>query len=259
MSLSQNTRRVAVAPAVENLEDRRLFDGTLGSAQDLGTIFGVVTRNGTVSSGDVIDYYKVKLNSTGKIFARLTNLTANADLRLIKDSNNNGVAEASEVIGTSLNGGTTSEQIIKAPLAPGWYFLQVRRVAGSPSYKLTVKPDYAGQDFGSSRNLGTFTSTKTFQDRVDGDDFVDMYKIVLTSTKTVSASMTGTGDAHLELAKDMDNDGVYDNGQDFIHRSNKPNTSNENLGSFTLNAGTYYIRVFRGAADAQYNLSIKIV
>lgn len=257
---NRSTRNPAVRSnaVVEGLEGRRLFNGTLPTATDLGTLYGQVQKNDSVGANDVIDYYKVNMAYTGKLTARLTNLTANANLRIIKDANNNGVIDAGEVKGTSANAGTNNEQLILAPVGPGAFFVEVKRIAGAPAYKLTVKTDYAGQTFAGSHNLGTFTGTKTRKDRVDSEDPVDFYKVVLTSTKTISATMTGTGDAHLELSKDFDNDGVYDDGQDFIHRSNNAGTSNENLGSFTLGPGTYFIRVFRGAADAQYTVNIKV-
>jgi hypothetical protein len=195
--------------------------------------------------------YQVTLKTTGVAGEDLS-------LSLIKDANNNGVAEASDVIGTSLAGVTNNETIFKSSLSAGTYFLQVKRVSGSPGYKLLVKTDYAGNSFFNARNLGSFTGTKTFKDRVDdADDNADFYKVVLTSTKTLSANLSGTGDAHLELSKDFDNDGVYDDGQDFIHRSNNPGTSNEAF-TFTLGPGTYFVRVFRGAADAQYALNVKV-
>src|SRR5687768_17051907 len=105
--------------AVEGLEGRTMFNNTLPTATPLGTIVGQVTRNDSVAANDTLDHFKFSLASTGKVFARLNNLSANADLRLIRDANNNGVAEASEVLAISVNGGTTNEQIIKAPLAPG--------------------------------------------------------------------------------------------------------------------------------------------
>ncbi len=255
---TRNPAAVRSTAVVEGLEGRRLFNGTLPTATDLGTLYGQVQKNDSVGAADVYDYYKVNMAYTGKLTARLTNLTANANLRIIKDANNNGVIDAGEVKGTSANAGTNNEQLILAPVGPGAFFVEVKRIAGAPAYKLTVKTDYAGQTFAGSHNLGTFTGTKTRKDRVDTEDTVDFYKVVLTSTKTISATMTGTGDAHLELSKDMDNDGIYDDGQDFIHRSNNAGTSNENLGSFTLGPGTYFIRVFRGAADAQYTVNIKV-
>jgi hypothetical protein len=251
-------RRSPGVCAVEGLEGRTVFNGTLATAVDLGTLFGQVQKTDSVSASAPVDYFKFKLAYTGKVFARLTSLSANADLRLIRDANNNGVADASEVLVVSAKTGTQSEQIIKAPIGPGTFFLQVKRVAGVPAYKLTVKSDYAGQDFPSAHTLGTFTGTKTRVDRVDGDDPSDFYKVVLTSTKTISATLSGTGDANLELAVDTDHDGVYDDGQDFIHRSNNPGTSSENLGFFTLGPGTYFIKVFRGTADAQYTVNIKV-
>lgn len=250
--------RTTTAPTMENLEGRRLFNGTLSTATNLGTLYGQVQKIDSVSAADVYDYHKVTMAYTGKLTARLTNLTANANLRIIKDANNNGKIDAGEVKGTSANAGTSQEQLILAPIGPGAFFVEVKRIAGSPSYKLTVKTDYAGQTFAGAHNLGAFTGTKTRKDRVDTEDWTDFYKVVLTSTRTVSATMTGTGDANLELSKDFDNDGVYDDGQDFIHRSNNPGTSNENLGFFTLGPGTYFIRVFRGAADAQYTVNVKV-
>jgi serine protease len=252
------SRPTSAACTVEGLEGRTVFNGTLATAVDLGTLYGQVQKTDSVSAAAPVDYFKFKLAYTGKVTARLTNLTANADLRLIRDANGNGVADASEVLAVSANGGTSAEQIIKAPIGPGTFFFQVKRVANTPSYKLTVKSDYAGQDFPSAHTLGTFTGTKTRADRVDGDDPSDFYKIVLTSTKTISATLSGTGDANLELAVDTDHDGTYDDGQDFIHRSNNPGTSNENLGFFTLGPGTYFIKVFSGTADAQYTVNIKV-
>ena len=251
------TTRAAAPCTVEGLEGRRMFNATLPTATDLGTLFGQVQRADSVGATDTVDHFKVKMAFTGKLTARLTNLTANADLRLIRDANNNGVAEASEVLAVSANGGTTSEQTIRAPIGPGTYFLQAKRASGSPAYKLTVKSDYAGQTFAGAHNLGTFTGTRQRKDRVDAEDTQDFYKVVLTSTKTLAANLSGTGEANLELSKDFDNDGVYDDGQDFIHRSNNAGTSNEAF-TFTLGPGTYFVRVFRGAADAQYTLNVNV-
>lgn len=250
-------RRPLQPVAVENLEHRVVFDGTLGTATDLGAVYGLTTRTGTVSGTDVVDYYKFKLAAPGKLTVRLTNLTANADLRLVKDANNNGSVQPSEVIGVSTNGGTTGELIFKNPLSAGTYFARVNRVAGAPSYKLSVKTDYAGNSFFNARNLGSFIGTKTFKDRVDVDDKDDFYKVVLVGKRTISATLTGTGDAHLELSYDSNHNGVYDEGVDVFDRSNGP-TSAETINPLSPNAGTYFIRVLRGSADAQYTVNIKV-
>src|SRR4051794_14165007 len=124
---------------VESLETRTVFNGTLATAVNLGTLFGQAVHTDSVSAAAPVDYYKVTLASTGKLLARITNLTANADLKIIKDVNNNGKVDVGEVKVTSSHTGTTTEQAIAAPLAPGPYFVAVNRLSGSPSYKLTVK------------------------------------------------------------------------------------------------------------------------
>ena len=66
----------------------------------------------------------------------LTQLSNDADIRLIEDSNSNDIVDQGEVIGSSTNGGSLDESIVMG-LDEGEYFLQVYQYDGDTSYQLT--------------------------------------------------------------------------------------------------------------------------
>ncbi|UBF25015.1 FG-GAP-like repeat-containing protein [Kovacikia minuta CCNUW1] len=102
------------------------------AGNSLGTAFDIGTLNATGDYGDQIggsadrnDYYKFKLQAASTLNMTLTGLTANADVWLIWDTNNNGLYDASDVKYDSLNLGTADEQFQNQNLAAGTYFLRI--------------------------------------------------------------------------------------------------------------------------------------
>lgn len=110
-----------------------LAGNTLATAFNVGPAGGA---SGSYSdkvggSNDKNDYYKFSLGGPVNFTLSLTGLTADADVRILRDINNNGVIDSqSEIIATSANGGTLDEQI-SMQLAAGTYFVQV--VSSSPT------------------------------------------------------------------------------------------------------------------------------
>ncbi|QIR37396.1 hypothetical protein HCG51_12210 [Tolypothrix sp. PCC 7910] len=96
---------------------------------------GNVVAAGTSFTGGYYSYvvnseftdrlHRIQLGGTGTISVTLSNLTANADMRLIYDANNNGLIDAGEVIATSANTGNTSESFNLSNLAAGNYYIDV--------------------------------------------------------------------------------------------------------------------------------------
>ncbi|MBD2165062.1 pre-peptidase C-terminal domain-containing protein [Calothrix membranacea FACHB-236] len=96
---------------------------------------GNVVAAGTSFTGGYYSYvvnseftdrlHRIQLGGTGTISVTLSNLTANADMRLIYDANNNGLIDAGEVIATAANTGTTSESLDLSNLAAGNYYIDV--------------------------------------------------------------------------------------------------------------------------------------
>ncbi|BAY34079.1 type I secretion target GGXGXDXXX repeat protein domain protein [Nostoc carneum NIES-2107] len=96
---------------------------------------GNVVAAGTSFTGGYYSYvvnsefsdrlHRIQLGGTGTISVTLSNLTANADMRLIYDANNNGLIDTGEVIATAANTGTTSESFNLSNLAAGNYYIDV--------------------------------------------------------------------------------------------------------------------------------------
>ncbi len=93
--------------------------------------------NQRVDNLDTNDTYAFSLGSFEGTNITLNGLTADADIRVIRDSNNNRIVEASEVIGSSSNGGAVSD-VISGLNDAGNYYLQVYAFNGAQTnYNVT--------------------------------------------------------------------------------------------------------------------------
>lgn len=112
------------------------FNNLLGSEFDsLGNLSGDVTRGSNVSNVDTSDIYRFSLGLFEGVNITLSNLLADADIRLIRDFNNNRIVDAGEEIARSTRGGTTSD-VISNIRESGEYFLQVNQFSGQTSYQV---------------------------------------------------------------------------------------------------------------------------
>lgn len=94
--------------------------------------------SGTVDSTNTSDIYHFSVDRTSVLTLRLDGLIKDADIRLINDSNRNGVVDQGEVLGTSNNNGITSEAI-SATLQPGNdYYVEVYQFSGDTTYNLSM-------------------------------------------------------------------------------------------------------------------------
>jgi hypothetical protein len=82
------------------------------------------TRTDSVNSIDRNDFYRFTVNQTGVFTAMLSGMTADADVRLIQDANNNGIVDQGEVQAWQWERGSTAESIRKF-LTAGSYVLEV--------------------------------------------------------------------------------------------------------------------------------------
>lgn len=132
---------------------------TLGTAFDIGALPGMRTFSETIGDIDVPeqcsgdgdvqtctpgyhltdpnDYFKFSVSAPATLGAKLSGLSADADLQLIRDANGNGAVDPGEVLASSTRGGTSDETVLQS-LAAGTYFVRVYPYSGSTSYKLTL-------------------------------------------------------------------------------------------------------------------------
>src|SRR5439155_5047961 len=143
----------------ESLESRRLLAVSLSPNTNVGALIGRSTFNDSLTSTNLSDVRKFTLSAAATFKANLTGLTANADLQLVKDTNNNLVVDTGETLATSALTGNAAEAITKS-LAAGTYYVRVfKTVSTSTNYTLTLKSDYAGNTLAAARNVGTLSTS----------------------------------------------------------------------------------------------------
>jgi hypothetical protein len=103
---------------------------TPARARNLGFVSGHVSFREFVGSTDLDDFYKFTVDAGSNITARISGLTADADLKLIGPGN--------VTLSTSANGGTFADQVSANGVAAGTYFVRVYRFSGDTFYNLDL-------------------------------------------------------------------------------------------------------------------------
>ena len=108
----------------------------LATEVQLGNLSRDLTRVGSVGSTDTTDTYAFSLGRFEGVNIRLGGLSRDADIRVIRDRNNNGIVDAGEVVGSSTRGGTAVDTINNITQS-GNYFLQVYQFSGNTGYRVS--------------------------------------------------------------------------------------------------------------------------
>jgi hypothetical protein len=109
-------------------------------AKDIGQLNGARRYESSVhNSNDRTDFYGFRIGATRNVSINLSDpnfSTANTDLRLYRDANNNKQIEASEFVVAST--GAKSQENISRQLGAGNYFVEVVSLSGSVNYGLNM-------------------------------------------------------------------------------------------------------------------------
>ncbi|MCS6783211.1 MAG: PPC domain-containing protein, partial [Gloeomargarita sp. SKYG98] len=111
----------------------------------------------------------------------------------------------------------------------------------------TSVADLAGNTLATARLISVGTTPTTFTDWVGSTDLNDYYRLTLNQASVLNVTLSGlTADADLELLDGQGNwlDGSWNAG-----------SANETL-TRTLQAGTYYLRVYPYSGSTFYNLTV---
>lgn len=231
---------------------------TLSTASNLGTLTGRRVVNGSVSSTDLLDIYRFNTDAVSDVKLTLSGLSADADLYLIQDKNNNGLIDAGETLEYSVLSGVSSESINLSGLAIGNYFVAVDRYSGNTNYTLTLEADSAGKSLTTARNIGTLTGTRTINDFISEQDGTDYYRFNVTTPGSLTLRLDGmTADGDLYLIRDINNNGLVETNE-IIAVSATDGTSSETIFN-DLTAGTYYVRVNQYSGNTNYKLNLSMV
>ncbi len=225
--------------------------------------------------------HRINFNGIGALNVTLNSLTANADMRLIYDANNNGIIDAGEVIATSANTGTTSESFNLSNLAAGSYYIDVyaTNYLDSSGNKLNVDTNYTlnfstvaasapplvigGNLTSITYNFGNFNSGLTYSggnysSSVGDSNIDDVFRFSFGGTTNLNLSLNNlTANADMRLIFDANNNGVFDVGEEITNSTNSGSTS-ETISRSGLAAGTYYVNVYRvgSTPNTPYKLNL---
>lgn len=196
----------------------------------------VKSVTGSVSRGDRFDVYKFRLNDRSSLKGTLGNLAGgNADLELLNNKRQR-----------IANSATPGADSITQTLDAGNYFLRVKQRSGSPNYRLSLSnaplllPDTVGNRRNTAKQISLGAISTSFVDSVSRSDSNDYYRFDVAAPGNLSLDLNGLGGNADVQVLDL-NGGVVG--------------SSANLGSATealnlnLGTGTFFIRVFPGAAN----------
>lgn len=252
---------LSAAPAASGPPDRA--GNSLNAAIDVGVLSDTQTFSDFVGQVDPIDIYSFELNRASDFSLKLDGLSADADVKLVEDRNDNGVIDLDEEIAVSKAFGTDSEAIDLSGLQPGKYFVEVLQFEGDTNYNLTLTAstlaapeDGAGNSLNEARDIGILSDTQTFRDFVGAADLDDFYRFSLSANSDITINLGDLrGDADLRLIQDANNNGAVDAGE-ILQVSQAFDTDPEVIELRGLEAGNYFVEVLPYEGDTNYSLSL---
>jgi hypothetical protein len=229
---------------------------SLATALNLGVFTARQFFTDHVDSTDKLDIYKVTLQRNGRFTAVLSNLQADANLRIIHDANNNGMTDPGEVLVASAHTGTANESILETPLAAGQYYIAVDHAGGAgTNYSLRLGSDQAGNTLDTARDIGTLAGELSFTDLVSSADTVDFYRIHLGSNNNLQLVLAGNAanGTKVALINDVNGNKTIDSG-DLLTEKTVSNLSPAIIRRDVSAGDNFYVRVQRGTVDTSYQL-----
>lgn len=150
---------------------------TIPTAFEFGTLVGEVEASDFVGEIDKVDLYAFTMVGQSGVTVSLGGMSADADLYLLRDADNDGELSEDEVLARSTVGGSGAERIDLNGLAPGAYFVRIGQYDGSTPYDLSLTPHRTvGADLSVTRMSTPLTAelgsqyTYSVQVRNDGPE-----------------------------------------------------------------------------------------
>lgn len=239
---------------------------TTTTTYNAGTVGSTPYSNSTFLNANFDnDVYRIRVNSATSLNLNLHNISAgdDADLYLYRDSNNNGVWDASDQLVASSRRGSNFDDSINYRADAGNYLARVNRYSTNADGRLTYELDISGN---SPSNLlpvevngGSLgRGSRTYNDFVGNNDTADVYKFTLAQASNVNVRLTGlSSDADVRIIRDFDNDQIVDAGE-VIRTSTLGGTSSENI-NFSLPGSTpFYVEVYQFSGNTNYQLQMNV-
>jgi serine protease len=230
---------------------------TLRTARNLGNLTAASSLSEFVGSSDRADIFRFQI-SGGRSQFTLSELSADADLRLIQDANGDGQIQAAEVLQFSREAGTNSDRILFPYLTDGEYYLEVSAYYGETTYKLDFTID--GIDIGSTiptaAEIGILTGQKQFTGSIGTNDLSDLYHFRLLNPSDLQLDLNNlSADTDLYLIRDLNGDRQIQSNE-YIGRSRLSGTQAERISLDNLTSGDYFVQVWQYGGSSNYTLTL---
>jgi len=218
-----------------------------------------------VGNGDIKDTYSFRLENDNNINIALTNMSANADVRLFRDFNGNGIRDTNDSqISASTRFGNQPDSInVSSALTnvdAGSYLIEVDRVGTvNTEYDLRVSTNAISKPSNlvtAETEVGTLTASRTFNEAIVNSDTSDTYHFAVNSSRNFRFDLSGlSGDMDIRLINDRNNDSVVDSSE-IIAKSIATGNQSESITQFLTPGSTYYLQVYQHSGVSSYNLNM---
>ena len=237
------------------------FGITPDTAPNLGTI-STRSFDGGVNDDTPFNFYRFSVDDLSNFGLNMNTLSADADVYLYEDLNNNNEIELDELIGSSQNPGTEPEKL-DILLNSGNYIVSVEQFEGNTNYNLSLQttpitnpPDRAGNTLATALDLGLLGDDVRLSDFVGTGDTDDFYRFTLDTESNFGAYLIGlAADADVDLIQDTNGNGLVEDNE-VLDFSEAGGTEPEYLNVGRLETGTYYARVSQFEGDTAYQLGL---
>lgn len=228
------------------------------STTSVGVLSGtLVSQNDfTVTSSDPTDVFRFSLNQPRQIGLFLHDMTADADLYLYRDNNNNGLVDSSDsLLRQSIADGTTTDNIDYSATS-GNYLAQVRRYASVPSITYDL-------DLSSNFDIGSLGSSVISRDNnsVSASDPADLFELDFQGARNLNTNLhniSSGDDVDLYLYRDSNNNGIFDSNDAALTSATVGGNGDDLINYRTSSGGVtnYFVqaRRYSGPESATYNL-----
>lgn len=244
---------------------------------NLGTVFNNTTlrRRDSVGGTDTVDTFSFRTVPFGNgdnsnINISLTGMTGDADVRVFRDFNANGIVDGNDrLLASSTRGSFNDESINLSALASGVdagnYVVEVKPF-GSARTSYDLKVSASALVSGNSPSLllpseievGALTSRRSFSGSVGTSNTVDTYRFNVTSSRTFNFFANGSSlsGVDMRLIQDGNNNREVDvfAGEE-LARSQPAIGGGESI-SRNLAPGTYYLQVYNAFSSNNYTLTM---
>jgi subtilisin family serine protease len=272
----QATPRTDIPPDYVGNTLAEAFD--LGDLTNAGMNFvnGILANSGIpvpeqVGDFDPVDIYRFSLATPNQLRVTLDGLSADADVKIGSDRNQDGIISFDEVIGREIRIGTEAENIYVPALVPGEYYILVEQYSGNTTYNVTVETNPVRFPLLEAVPLEAPLSP-TPQTVVGGlttTNPADTYRFSLTEASDIQLNLQGLrASADLHLIQDVNGNGIVDTGEilsmaptleDLINTLAEvpyvPRDS-EQITFRGLPAGDYFVSANQFVLDTDYSLSL---